>query len=217
MLRELIARGGIIMYPLLLCSIAALAVVVERIVYFILLRRSMNGTEDRMKVIHRLLIAGDFNKATNLLREGDGPMVRVILSGLTASGQEGRLRETYLAASTERRRFFSGLSILDTIVTAAPLLGLLGTVTGILNTFNLLGTQPAMGNMQAVGKGIAEALITTATGLIIAIPTLVALNYFVHRAENLNEALDREVENFNTIMSERGEHDVRILEAQGQG
>ena len=109
----------------------------------------------------------------------------------------------------ERRRLFAGLAILDTVVTAAPLLGLLGTVLGILHTFNVLGGGQATRSMEAVGRGIAEALITTATGLLIALPALVALNYLVRRAEKAGETLEREVADW-------GGRDVPVLEAQSQ-
>ena len=108
-------------------------------------------------------------------------MARVLLAAASTVDEREATRELLAATETERRRLFAGLTILDTVVTAAPLLGLLGTVTGILHTFSVLGGEPATRSMQAVGHGIAEALITTATGLVIAIPTLVALNYFVMR------------------------------------
>ncbi|MGE5549308.1 MAG: MotA/TolQ/ExbB proton channel family protein [Bacteroidota bacterium] len=211
MLRELLVKGGFVMYPLLFCSVTALAVTLERAFFFLRLRRLESGTRERLKAFHQLRSAGDLAKAALLLKESDGPTVRVILAGLAADDPQAARRLMRDNAAVERRRLFAGLAILDTVVTAAPLLGLLGTVTGILHTFNVLGGDPAARSMQAVGNGIAEALITTAAGLVIAIPALVALNYYIHCAETTNEALEREVANL-----EWGDASGQVLDTQGQ-
>lgn len=198
-------KGGIVMYPLLLCSLTALAVIIERAVFFFRVSREEREFSRWSGNLHRRLGEGDRDGALALLKaQGGGHMSRVLAAGLCASGQEGARREMQAAGELERKKIFAGLPILDTIVTAAPLLGLLGTVTGILHTFNVLGGQPAVGNMQAVGRGIAEALITTAGGLIIAVPSLIALNYFAYRAESTQAALEREIDGFLEWGDDRG-------------
>ncbi|HCF91992.1 MAG TPA: hypothetical protein DF292_03615 [Firmicutes bacterium] len=209
----IISKGGPVMYPLLLCSVTALAVIVERIIFFVRLRKTENGLSDRLRAARKLIAAGATNEAVLLFNDSDGPVMRVLSNGLAAANPENAELEMQAAASLERKKLFSGLSILDTIVTAAPLLGLLGTVTGILNTFRLLGAASAMGRMESVGLGIAEALITTASGLIIAIPTLVAMNYFVHRAESVAEMLERETIDFSAMLKDRRGNHGSILEA----
>lgn len=209
----LIFKGGPVMYPLLLCSVTALAVIVERSIFFVRMHKTENGLSDRLRAARKLIAAGATNEAVLLLNDSDGPMMRVLSIGLAAANPENAELEMQAAASLERKKLFSGVTILDTIVTAAPLLGLLGTVTGILNTFRLLGTAPALSNMETVGLGIAEALITTASGLMIAIPTLVAMNYFVHRAESVSEMLDRETVDFSAMLKDRRGNRGPILEA----
>jgi biopolymer transport protein ExbB len=89
-----------------------------------------------------------------------------------------------MAAQEELNGFQRGLVLLDTIVTAAPMLGLLGTVTGIINSFNILAITSGQATTQSISQGIAEALIATATGLVIAIPTIFFLNFFQKRVES---------------------------------
>lgn len=199
MIREWFVKGGLVMYPLLLCSITAMAVSIERVLFFIRLRRSESAAARHLEMAQRLLAAGAREDALRVLTQADSPGSHVLTAGLAAK-DNGRL-EMESVSDKERRKFFSGLAVLDTIVTAAPLLGLLGTVTGIINTFRLIG-DPSRLRMQAVGLGMAEALITTATGLIIAIPALVVMNYFAHRATRTAEELDRLVKEF-AIASER--------------
>lgn len=211
MVREIFVKGGLVMYPLLLCSLAAVAVAIERAIFFARLRRGEESQADRLRAFHRLLAAGQRERAVRLLKEEEGPVERVLLAGLAAGEAREARRALLTAADRERRRIFAGLAALETIVTAAPLLGLLGTVTGILNTFKVLGGDPVVRTMEAVGRGIAEALITTATGLVIAIPTLVALNYFISRAEATNEIMENEIACF-----EWRPRDAEVLEAQGE-
>ena len=213
MLRELVLKGGPVMYPLILCSVTALPAALERFFYFARLRRSANGIEGKLQSFRRLMQAGEINKATVLLKGNKGPIARIFLAGLSAGEPENGARDAEHAASIERRHVFAGLRILDTVVTAAPLLGLLGTVTGILRTFRVLGSSAIALNMQAVGLGIAEALITTATGLVIAIPTLVLMNYFTHRAETIDESIEHEVTNFWRSPAGRGDGHGQTLEA----
>ena len=209
----LITKGGLVMYPLLLCSVTALAVIVERIIFFARQRKTESGLPDRLRAVRKLIAAGATNEAVQILNDSDNTVKRVLSVGLAANSPENAELEMQAATSIEKKKQFSGIAILDTIVTAAPLLGLLGTVTGILNTFRLLGTAPAMANMEAVGLGIAEALITTASGLIVAIPALVAMNYFIYRAESVSEMLERETIDFSAMLKERRGNHGSVLEA----
>lgn len=211
MLGDLIVKGGLVMYPLLLCSVTALAVVIERVLFFMRLKRSESFYAERMRAAGKLMRAGAVVEAATVLEEVETPVVKVWRDGLINGTPASARREMELAMNAERRRLFSGLAVLDTIVTAAPLLGLLGTVTGIINTFHILGDEPAM-RMQAVGRGMAEALITTASGLIIAIPTLVALNYFANRAERAEEQMERRSAELAEMLPKRGDGHEKVLE-----
>ena len=105
--------------------------------------------------------------------------------------KNGEEAEVQNAAQEELTTYQRGLGILDTIVTAAPMLGLLGTVTGIINSFQVLSTTFGRPSAQSISQGIAEALITTAAGLMIAIPALFFLNYFNRKVETQAQKLSQ--------------------------
>lgn len=154
-----IERGGPLMWPLLALSLITLAVVLERLLFW--------------------------------LREGRvGPQVALQISlrklGLPGAG-EG---DVEAALSFEQRRLERGLAWVDTAITAAPLMGILGTVLGIIDSFQLLGTSAAVDPLSLSG-GVAKALVTTATGLSIALVSLFPFNLLLARTERRMEELER--------------------------
>ena len=172
-------RGGPVMWPLLFCSLVAATIAIERCLFWWRERRRRNA--ELVEHIFRSVEQADYEQAAALGGVKPDAVVRVLRAGL--AHREHGLRESMeVAAGDEIARMKQGLPILDTIVTLAPLLGILGTVTGIIRSFDLLGASQ-MGDPRAVSSGIAEALITTAAGLIVALPTLLAYNYFVARAQ----------------------------------
>jgi len=176
---EIFLKGGPVMWPLLVVSIAALTVVFERLIFIVRerLRRTSGVVEDILTHVER----GDPDTAA---RVGEGSrdfVVRALTYALThreKSFSEAMLR----AANWELKRFNRGLVILDTTITLAPLLGLLGTVTGMIRSFGMLGGAE-LGAPAAITGGIAEALIATAFGLGVAITALVPFNYLNARQE----------------------------------
>jgi biopolymer transport protein ExbB len=171
------------MVPLLACSIIALAVVIERFLFW---RR----ISDRQKSdeILGLVEQGELSRASELSRSADAPITRVLASGL-AHQVSALSKAMEVAAQKETSVLKQRLTILDTIITLAPLLGLLGTVTGMIGSFGIM-SQIGIGQPHAVTGGVAEALIATATGLLIAILTLVPYNYFSSRAEREMEEIE---------------------------
>ncbi len=171
----LFQRGGIVMWPLLLCSLAAGAMAIERIFHF-WHERMMEALAVRsVSRILEALADGRFTEAETLSAQTPSASCRIIAEGLQ---QRDIALQDSLTAAAEREigSLRHGLSILDTIITLAPLLGILGTVTGIIRSFHLLST----GGIQdptAVTGGISEALITTAAGLVVSICTLIPFNY----------------------------------------
>lgn len=167
------------MWPLLLTSITALTIVVERLFF-------MMGEAIRRqpKTIETILTAVEQQKIARAIEVGEGsrdPVARVLTYGLLQRDKsvgEALLR----AANRELARYNRGLSALDTIITLAPLLGLLGTVTGMIRAFGLLGAGE-LGAPTAITGGIAEALIATAFGLGVAIVALIPFNYLNNRLE----------------------------------
>ena len=172
-------RGGLVMWPLLACSIMSVAITIERALFWLRHYRSSDGRlmEDMLARTER----GDFEGATAAGAGAVDMTARVLNSGI-AHRAHGLTESMQVAAEHEIARMKWGLGVLDTIVTLAPLLGLLGTVIGMIQSFGVLGQSGATDPRAATG-GIAGALITTAAGLSIAIPTLVVHNYFAHAVQ----------------------------------
>lgn len=180
---ETIMRGGIVMIPLLLTSIVALAVVIERAFF---LRRKRIIHSDVVEAVKTLKKDEDIDKIVNGLKKHVGPFLNVIRHGLE---NRHRTREEIKEAIVdqgrqEARTLERGLVILETVAGIAPLLGLLGTVLGMIKVFRVI-SQEGLGQTQSLSSGISEALLTTVVGLSIAIPALVAYNYFTHKVEDL--------------------------------
>ena len=167
------------MWPLLLLSIVALTIVLERLIFIARekARRSEADVDEMLTEVER----GDLDSAANTGIGSRDFVARALAYALThreRSFSEAMLR----AANWELKRFNRGLTILDTTITLAPLLGLLGTVMGMIRAFGMLGGAE-LGAPSAITGGIAEALIATAFGLGIAITALLPFNYLNARLE----------------------------------
>jgi biopolymer transport protein ExbB len=179
-------KGGPIMWPLLATSIVALTVVLER-VFFIVgerLRRDPAGVERIFAAVEN----GDREGAIRVGRASRDFVAKVLTYALTQP-EGSHVNALLRAAGRELKRFNRGLSILDTVITLAPLLGLLGTVTGMIRSFSLLGGAE-LGAPAAITGGIAEALIATAFGLLIAIIALIPFNFLNSRLEDARHEME---------------------------
>jgi biopolymer transport protein ExbB len=183
----IITKGGLIMYPLLLCSIIAFTVVLERAVFWWLEGRRTD--EERCREVVNLAGQGRFDQAGEICRDAPDAVGRVLAAGLEHMGA-GPARAMEQAAAAEVRRMRRLMVVLDSMITIAPLLGILGTVTGIIHSFDMLGVDPNVGSPREVVSGIAQALITTAAGLTIAVCCLFPFNYFQHRTEHTAATLE---------------------------
>ena len=181
---QMLAKGGPVMIPPVLCSVVALAVVIERLGFW--WRHGDVGPAERAL---ELAERGKLDEALEIARRSGTATARVIAAGL-AERQAPPAAAMEAAAQTEMGRLRSYLPVLDTIITLSPLLGLLGTVTGMIAAFGILSTS-GMNQPNAITGGVAEALIATAAGLAIAIATLVPYNYFLSRAEQALDAMER--------------------------
>src|SRR5438093_803856 len=192
----LFLKGGPVMWPILLCAIVAIAVVGERVFWW--WYESRLRDHDTLMRIMETLERGDVNGATNLAKGSRDPVVQMVELGL--SHHETSLQVAMQAAAgAVLRRAGRFLPVMDTMVTLSPLLGLLGTVTGIMRTFTSLGSAEL-----AVGKvtgGIGEALIATACGLGIAIASLVPLNYFGGKVAELQYELETAASNVEVLIN----------------
>ncbi|MBN2030928.1 MotA/TolQ/ExbB proton channel family protein [bacterium] len=180
---QLILRGGVVMIPLLLTSIIGLAVVIERA--FSLRRHRI--LDDRMiQFIENIKQPKDVEGVYNILGNSGGPFLNIIRIGLENQGSSREeIREAMQDQGRQEARLLErGLVILETVAGIAPLLGLLGTVLGMIKVFQVISEQ-GLGQTQSLSGGISEALLTTVVGLSIAIPALVAYNYFNHKVDDL--------------------------------
>lgn len=172
----LMERGGPVMWPLLIVSVVALAVTLERTWFW------MNLHTGRESVRYRQLLNafrnGDRSKAESLLRNPGSVYDQLARRMLEDGPDDATALEEIDSLRTQTDRFSS---VLSTIVTASPMLGILGTVTGIIQSFQLLGGDRSLADANDVSGGIAEALITTAGGLVIALTAL--FPYMIFRAQ----------------------------------
>ena len=176
--------GGPVMWPLLACSLVSLTVIVERLAFWL----RADVARDRAAIeglLETYRLGGDHGESGTA---PEGAVLRMLLSGL-AHREFSCARAMETVALEELKRMRRGMSVLDTIITAAPMLGILGTVTGIIASFDMLG-QVGVEEPTAVVAGIAEALITTAAGLIISIATVFPYNYFNARIEDAQELFE---------------------------
>lgn len=167
LLELLIDRGGPVMYPLLAVSVLSLALIIERTWFWLGVHnsRSLN----RLARVSAFLRAGDRSSASRLLKDRGNPYDRLAAELLKNGSSDSVALE---AAHQQQPRFERFMVSLSTIITAAPLLGILGTVLGIIQSFQLLGDQSALNDPRDIASGIAQALLTTAMGLVVALFTL---------------------------------------------
>jgi len=189
-------KGGPVMWPILVCSVVAIAVVGERIFWWWYeTRQRDHGTLMKiMDALHR----GDVNNAALLAKGSRDPVIQMVDHGL--NDHETSLQVAMQAAAgAVLRRAGRFLPVMDTLVTLAPLLGLLGTVTGIMRSFTSLGSAELA--VAKVTGGIGEALIATACGLAIAIIALIPLNYFSGKVAGLQYELETAASNVEVLLS----------------
>jgi biopolymer transport protein ExbB len=183
---DIFIKGGPIMYPLLACSIIVLTVIIDRFIFWI--RAAMSREQPLVDEVLELCRKGDWNAVRKNTAGSKDYLIKILISGILH--REFSMAKAMESAAAEEIKLMQRyMSVLDTMITVAPLLGILGTVIGIITSFEMLGTT-GIEHPQAVTAGIAQALITTATGLSIAIFTVFPYNYFNSRVENA--ALDIE-------------------------
>ena len=184
---DIFIKGGPVMYPLLACSIIALTVIIERVIFWI--REDMLRNHSLVDNVLELCRKGDWDRVRTEVAGSKDFIIRILVSGiLHRDFSMTKAMET--AASDEIKRMRRYLTILDTMITVAPLLGIFGTVIGIITSFELLGAS-GIEHPQAVTGGIAQALITTASGLGIAILSVFPYNYFNSRTENATMTIEK--------------------------
>jgi len=180
-------KGGPVMYPLLACSIIALTVIIERFLFWARegVRRDQKLVDEVLEICRR----GDWNSVKDKVSGSKDFVIRVLVSGILHR-EFSMTKAMEAAASDEIKRMRRFMGVLDTMITVAPLLGIFGTVIGIISSFELLGSA-GIEHPQAVTAGIAQALITTAAGLAIAILSVLPYNYFNSKVEEAALAIEK--------------------------
>jgi len=175
---DLFVKGGFAMYPLLALSVVTLAIAIERMVY---LRKAQIDTGEFMEAINGFLTRNALEEAYRFCDSTSGPISRIIKAGLKNQkrGREDVIRSIEDAGTIEVSQLERGILIIQTISKIAPLIGLFGTVTGMIRSFQAIGASGGE-NPKLVAAGIGEALIATAGGLVVAIPAYFLGFYFMN-------------------------------------
>ena len=182
---HVLVRGGWMMLPLALCSIVAVTIIIDRLFFFRGLR-----AENRAEEVIGLVRKGGLDEALRIAGGQEGehvPVMKVLSAGLAhAFDPTGAMESVATAEVSAMKR---GLVALDTIITLSPLLGLLGTIIGMISAFNIMATA-GLGQPRAVTGGVAEALVCTAAGISVAVVSLVPYNYFLSRVEGETDVIE---------------------------
>lgn len=171
--------GGPVMYPLLACSLIVVTVIIERSLFWI--KTEIQRNRPLVDEVLELCRCGDWDGVRKKTQGCRDYVVRILISGIVHR-EFSMLKAMEAAAADEVQRMRRFMGVLDTMITVAPLLGIFGTVLGIITSFEMLGTA-GIQNPQAVTAGVAQALITTAAGLSIAILSVFPYNYFNAKVE----------------------------------
>ena len=202
---DIFLSGGPVMYPLLACSVIVATVIIERLMFW----NRIDRERDRAAVddILELSRKGDWDAVRRCAEDSKDYIVRILVSGILHR-KFSMIKAMEAAAADEIKRMRQYMTIMDTMITVAPLLGIFGTVIGIITSFDVLGTT-GIEHPEAVTAGIAQALITTATGLGIAILTVFPFNYFNTRAEDAAQIIEKYATSLEIVYEKRakGGHD----------
>jgi biopolymer transport protein ExbB len=204
---EFMQKGGPIMWPILLCSVIAFAIVIERLIR---LRQEQIDTKAFMEQISKSLKRNKVMEALDLCDRTGGPIAAILKAGVLKHDRpRNEVREAIEDASIhEVPRLERNLPVLSTVAQVAPLLGLLGTVTGLVKAFQVIESKATLLNPVNPGDlagGIWEALLATTFGLCVAIPTYVAYNYLVSRVDGFVLDMERSATDLMNILGEKRE------------
>ncbi len=181
------SKGGPVMYPLLACSVIAVSVVIDRVIFW--MKQSLQRRPLLVDEVIELYGRRDWDAIRQQTAGSKDYIVNVLISGILHR-KYSMVKAMESAAAEEIKRMRRFMGVLDTMITVAPLLGIFGTVIGIISSFEILGSA-GIEHPEAVTAGIAQALITTAAGLGIAILSVFPYNYFNSRVENAAQTIER--------------------------
>jgi biopolymer transport protein ExbB len=202
--------GGPVMYPLLACSLISLTVVIERLIFWVIMNRYSN--RQLLDEVMELCEAGNWETVRLKTAGSQDPIIKILISGILHR-RYSMAKAMEASASDEIKRMRRFMNVLDTMITVAPLLGILGTVTGIIQSFNMLGTS-GIEHPEFVTAGIAQALITTAAGLAIAILTVFPYNYFNSLVEDASIQIEKYATSLEIVYERLVQKDPTLVDRQ---
>ncbi len=179
----IIKSGGIFMFPIILCAVIATFIIIERIIFYHSIKKS---DKKLLAELYDYITEKNYDGAIAFCKACDTPLSRVLSRAIECRTYDyDTLKETVTNEATSEIRVLEHLlTALGTIANISTLLGLLGTVTGNIQAFGILGGGETMGNPAVLAGAISEALVTTAAGLIVSIPALIFHNYFVSQVNH---------------------------------
>jgi biopolymer transport protein ExbB len=213
---EIFQKGGFLMYPIFICSLIAVTVFFERMFY---LKSIKTKTKRFVFRVKKLVKKGEIELAISTCRKSITPISKIMLAGLMKFGQgrEGIKEAIEDSANHEIPILERNLVTLSTIGNITPLLGLLGTVFGMIKAFNVIAIM-GVGKPEALAGGISEALLTTAFGLSVAIPTIVIYNYLSHRVDKLIKEMEMDcIDLIDILAYQEINHNEIIRDSISQG
>ncbi|MBU0485291.1 MAG: MotA/TolQ/ExbB proton channel family protein [Proteobacteria bacterium] len=202
---DIFINGGPVMYPLLACSCMVLFVVIERAIFWITVK--MNRDRNLLDEVLELCRQGKWDEVKNKVAGTRDFVVKILITGIVH--RDFSMSKAMEAAATDQlKRMNRFMGVLDTMITVAPLLGIFGTVIGIIDSFEMLGAA-GIANPKVVTAGIAQALITTATGLGIAIFSVFPFNYFNSRVQKAAHTIEQYATSLEIVYEKliQGNHD----------
>jgi biopolymer transport protein ExbB len=201
---ELFLRGGVVMWPILFCSLLAVVIIIER---YLVLRRARIDPKQLMLKIRTALSRNDVIGAVNVCSQVNAPISRILKKGIVKYHDgHAAMKESIENAGKEEIFYLEKrLGLLANIAGIAPMLGFLGTVTGMIAAFQVIERMGGAVNPSNLAGGIWEAMLTTAFGLIVGIPTLGFYNHFVGRVTKFVFEIEKNVEEFLDLVKS-GDH-----------
>ena len=209
-------KGGVLVIPILLCSVFALTIFLERLIRFIRLGKQGRGLAEKVAAFVK---HGDDEQARDLVNASDSPMGKVLAQALEVKDQSQETLEAIIVHATEEevRGMSRYLQALATIGNIAPLLGLFGTVVGMIKAFMVIQEMGGKVNAAVLAGGIWEAMLTTALGLAVALPTIIAHSYLVSKVNQSEARLQRGAITFlKAVMTKEGSRNPGSKGARGK-
>jgi len=189
---QIIRDGGIVMYPLILLSFVGFAIIIEQLIFFRKIRVDENKVLERLKTT---LSKQHFDEAISICENNPSPVTNLARVAIEHRKYDPKILKDAImdAANLEVPKLERFLSSLGTVANISPLLGLLGTILGIMDAFGILSSMQGIGDPSLLAGGISKALITTAAGIIVSVPSIIFYNYLVGKVNHIIIRLENRV------------------------